>query len=147
LIREDGYDCPTIRNRSYGPVLRFPDRALFSIQPLKPKPPFRPSSAFVFTHERVPQVSEQQKEEAQQVLDGLLDEGLLPFELSAQVIDAIGAEEYIVRFHDSRLRSLDISCRQGQSFKDAFRAAVLDRVKRLSGPLYAKTASSFKPTN
>lgn len=90
---------------------------------------------------------EQQKAQAQQALDELLAEGLLPFKLSARVIDAIGNEEYIVRFHDSRLRSVDISCRQGQCCKDVFRTAVLERVKRLSGPLYANAASKIKPAN
>jgi hypothetical protein len=85
-------------------------------------------------------VLDEQKAEAQQALDELFTEGLLPFELSAQVIEAIGSEEYIVRFHDSRLRTVDISCRSDQSFKDVFRAAVLARVKRLSGPLRKKTA-------
>jgi hypothetical protein len=78
-------------------------------------------------------VREVQKTEAQQTLDELFAEGLLPFELSAQKIEAIGCEEYIVRFRDRRLRSVDISCRQGECFKDVFRVALLGRVKRLSG--------------
>jgi hypothetical protein len=73
---------------------------------------------------------------AQAALDELFTEHLIPFELSARKIDRIGSEEYIIRFHDSRLRSIDISWGQDQSFRDVFRASVLDRVKRLSGPLH-----------
>jgi hypothetical protein len=84
---------------------------------------------------------EEQKAEAQQTLDELFSESLIPFKLSAQIVESIGSEEYIVRFHDSRLRSLDITCRQDQRFKDVFRAALLHRVKRLSGPLHRKFAA------
>jgi hypothetical protein len=84
---------------------------------------------------------ENQKTEAQQALDELFAESEIPFKLSAQTIEAIGSHEYIVRFHDSRLRSLDISCPQGQPFKDVFRAALLERVKRLSGPLHMKATT------
>ena len=77
---------------------------------------------------------DKEQAEAQQALDELFGEHLLPFELSAHLVESIGSTEYIVRFYDSRLRSLDVSCLQGQSFKDTFRAAVLERVKRLSGP-------------
>lgn len=78
---------------------------------------------------------EKQNAEAQEVLDELFSEHLLPFELSAHRVESLGRDEYIVRFHDSRLRSVDISCSSGQNFKDVFRAAVLERLKRLSGPL------------
>ncbi|HXM35123.1 MAG TPA: hypothetical protein VN920_08050 [Pyrinomonadaceae bacterium] len=83
---------------------------------------------------------EDQRAEAQQALDELFSEHLLPFELSARKVESIGVEEYIVYFHDSRLRSVDISWCQGECFKDVFRAAVLERVKRLSGPLQRKAA-------
>jgi hypothetical protein len=79
-------------------------------------------------------VLEEQLAQAQQVLDELFSEQLIPFKLSARAMESTGPEEYIVRFHDSRLRSVDISWRQGQSFKDLFRAAVLEQVKKLSGP-------------
>jgi hypothetical protein len=73
--------------------------------------------------------------EAEQALEGLLSERLIPFKLSARVVESMGHGEYIVRFHDSRLRSVDVSWRAGQSFKTLVRAAVLDRVSRMSGPL------------
>ena len=72
---------------------------------------------------------------AQETLDELFTQHLIPFALSARVVDSIGLEEYVVRFHDSRLRSIDVSCREGQSFKEVVRLAVLDRVSRLGGPL------------
>jgi hypothetical protein len=74
---------------------------------------------------------------AQQSLDELFAEGLIPFALSAQVVDSLGMEEYIVRFHDARLESVDVSCPEVHSFKEMVRAAVLDRVSRMGYPLQA----------
>ena len=71
---------------------------------------------------------------AQQTLDELFAERLIPFALSARGVDSVGLEEYIVRFHDSRLHSIDVSCPEGRSFKEMVRAAVLDRVSRLGYP-------------
>jgi hypothetical protein len=76
---------------------------------------------------------------AQQGLDELFAEGLIPFELSAHGIDSLGYDEYIVRFHDSRLHSVDVSRREGHSFKELVRTAVLERVSRLNG-LFKKVA-------
>ncbi len=73
--------------------------------------------------------------QAQQVLDRLLKDQLIPFRLKAEKVECVGPDEYIVRFYDSRLRSVDVSWQKDQSFEDVFRVAVLDRVKRLSGPL------------
>jgi hypothetical protein len=78
---------------------------------------------------------------AQQTLDELFAESLIPFKLSAQVVESLGMEEYIVRFHDSRLYSVDVSWQRGQIFKAVFRAAILDRVSRLRRPaILARTA-------
>jgi hypothetical protein len=85
-------------------------------------------------------MQKEQLAEAQQVLKELFREGLLPFELSAETIVSIAPDEYVVRFYDTRLRSVDLSWREGESFKEAFRAAVLERIKRLSGPLYGQPA-------
>jgi hypothetical protein len=71
---------------------------------------------------------------AQQTLDELFAERLIPFALSAQVVDSLGLEEYIVRFHDARLHSVDVSCPEGHSFKEMVRAAVLDRMSRMGNP-------------
>ena len=71
---------------------------------------------------------------AQQTLDELFAERLIPFALSARVVDSLGLEEYIVRFHDARLHSIDVSCPEGQSFKEMVRVAILDRVSRMGYP-------------
>ncbi|MDQ1636798.1 MAG: hypothetical protein QOF62_137 [Pyrinomonadaceae bacterium] len=72
---------------------------------------------------------------AQSVLDNLFKNQVLPFELTATKVECIGPNEYIVRFYDSRLRSVDVSWKKDQSFEDVFQAAMVDRVRRLSGPL------------
>ena len=46
------------------------------------------------------------KMEAQQVPDELFSDHLLPLKLSAHEIKSVGAAEYIVYFHDSRLHSV-----------------------------------------
>ncbi len=74
----------------------------------------------------------EQKAEAQLALDELFIEHLLPFKLSAYRIAYIGLEEYIVYFHDSRLPAIDVSWREGECFREAFRTAILERVKRLN---------------
>lgn len=78
---------------------------------------------------------------AQQTLDELFAASLIPFMLSARVVESIGMEEYIVRFHDSRLYSIDVSWQQGQTFKTVFRAAILDRVARLRIPASLATTA------
>src|ERR1700682_1125124 len=50
---------------------------------------------------------ESMKLTAQETLDELFAQHLIPFKLSARVVESLGLEEYIVRFHDSRLRSVD----------------------------------------
>jgi hypothetical protein len=89
-------------------------------------------------------MSEERKAEAQGILDELFSEGLIPFELFAGRVECIGPEEYIVRFYDSRLHSVDVSWLQDQCFRDVFRAAVLERVERMTGPLLKKAARSEK---
>ena len=78
---------------------------------------------------------ENMKLTAQETLDELFTEGLISFKLSARAVESIGLREYIIRFHDSRLRSVDVSWQEGQSFKEVVRAAILDRVKRMGAPL------------
>jgi len=79
-----------------------------------------------------------QKIDAQQILDELFGEHLLPFELSACLLDPLGSEEYEVRFHDSRLPWIQVSWRQGQCFKDVFRTAMLDRIERMNAGVNRK---------
>jgi len=72
--------------------------------------------------------------EAQQVLDELWSEKLLPFVLNVGKITK-GIGEYTIHFHDSRIHSARVPLTKGQSFRDMVRAAVLARVAEMSGPL------------
>jgi hypothetical protein len=77
---------------------------------------------------------EEQKVEAQQVLDELLAENLLPFKLDVgRITKADNA--YTLHFHDSRIYAAEVPFIEGQSFQDSVRQAVLKRVARMSGPL------------
>jgi hypothetical protein len=72
--------------------------------------------------------------EAQQVLDELWREKLLPFQLNVgKLTKASGM--YIIHFHDSRIYTAHVPLTEGQSWKEMVRAAVLARVANLSGPL------------
>lgn len=73
--------------------------------------------------------------EVQSVLDDLWAKNLIPFQLTAHILESLGEEEYIVRFHDSRLPSVDFSWKSPDSIKDAVQTAVLARLARLSRPL------------
>ena len=75
--------------------------------------------------------------EAQQVLDELLAEALLPFPLNVGKITK-ASSEYTIHFYDSRIHSARVPLTRGQSFRDLVRAAVLDRVEKMSGPLKDK---------
>jgi len=81
---------------------------------------------------------EELKAEAQQVLEALFSEGLIPFALFAGKVECIAPDEYIIRFYDSRLYSVDVSWRQDECFRDVFRITVLQRVGRMTGPLSRK---------
>ena len=81
---------------------------------------------------------EEKKAEAQQALDELFRESLLPFELHARKISSIGLEEYIIYFYDSRLHSIDITWCQAECFKNVVRAAVLERIGRLNVTVHSK---------
>lgn len=93
-----------------------------------------PLALLVTRHGTDHSMLEQLKAEAQQILDELLTANLIPFKLSVSQVEWIGPEEYIVRFHDSPLRAVDVSWGSGQCFCDALCAVVLERVKRMSGP-------------
>lgn len=71
----------------------------------------------------------------QETLDELLNEHLIPFELTAHRVNADGLGEYEVTFYDSRIHSIKFFWKEGGSpFKEVVRAAVLDRTKRIDGP-------------
>jgi hypothetical protein len=73
------------------------------------------------------------KLDAQEALDDLRTRNLLPFKLTAHKVESIGAGEFILRFNDGRLSSVDVSWSSGDSFTEAVRLAVKSRVQRLSG--------------
>jgi hypothetical protein len=75
------------------------------------------------------------KLKVQETLDELLSERLIPFALTGQRVSQNSIGEYMVPFYDSRLHSVRFCVKVGASFKEVFRAAVLDRVKSMSGPL------------
>jgi hypothetical protein len=77
--------------------------------------------------------------EAQAVLDELWAAEQIPFELTALKVESLGAEEYIIRFRSSRLRSVDFSWKNQDSFKEAVRIAVSARMARMSRQLKAGT--------
>jgi hypothetical protein len=77
---------------------------------------------------------EDQRAEAQTVLDELWNEELIPFPLTVGKITQDDTE-YTIHFHDSRIRTAMISVGEGQSFSERVRAAVLARVAKMSGPL------------
>lgn len=72
--------------------------------------------------------------EAQQVLDELWSQELLPFQLTAEKISK-EPDEYTIHFFDSRMRSVCVPRAIDSPFKSLVRTAVLDRVARMSGPL------------
>lgn len=72
--------------------------------------------------------------EAQEVLDELWSEKLIPFELNIGKITK-GIGEYTILFYDSRIHSARVPLTKGLSFRDMVRSAVLARVDQMSGPL------------
>ena len=74
------------------------------------------------------------EEEAQQVLDELWREKLIPFALNVGKITK-DVDEYTIHFYDSRIRTASVPITEGHSFQDLVRSAVLARVAKMSGPL------------
>ena len=74
----------------------------------------------------------------QETLDELFSERMIPFELTAYKVNADGLGEYVIPFYDGRIHSVRFSLKEGKSFKEVVRAAVLDRV-RMSSPSNALT--------
>ena len=73
-------------------------------------------------------------DEAQEALDALWNEKLIPFPLRVgKISKAPGA--YTIYFYDSRMNSALVPLTPGLSFRDMVRSAVLARVEHLSGPL------------
>lgn len=78
--------------------------------------------------------------EIQPILDELLRKGTIPFALTSYRLQANGLGEYLVAFNDSRIHSCRFSWKEGENFKEAFRAAIIARVNRRSGPLGMKAS-------
>ncbi len=84
---------------------------------------------------------DKRKAEAQQVLDDLWSKEMIPFALSIGQITG-ASDECTLHFFDSRISTAYVAFVKGQSFGDGVRAAVLDRVAKMSGPLANWRASS-----
>ena len=82
----------------------------------------------------MPKTSLTLEAEAQQVLDELFSEKLIPFSLRVGKITK-GSGEYTIHFYDSRMRTAVVPLLKTSSFRDMVRTAVLKRVTKLSGPL------------
>jgi len=81
--------------------------------------------------------------DAQQVLDDLTSERLIPFKLVAHKVTEETGTELRIHFYDSRLHSVIVEGGKEISIKDQVRAAVLLRVSKFSKPLTARPMLSF----
>jgi hypothetical protein len=77
---------------------------------------------------------------AQQVVNELYRDNQIPFRLFPGIVICLAPDDYTIRFFDSRLYSLDVTCHEEESFKEVFRAAVLERVDRMTGTLNKKAS-------
>ena|SRR3989442_14297193 len=73
------------------------------------------------------------KLKVQETVDELFGQHLIPFKLTAYKVNPDGMGGYIVPFYDSRINSIRVSWKngesfKGESFKEVVRAAVLDAV-------------------
>jgi len=71
----------------------------------------------------------------QETLDELFSEHLIPFELTAHQVKPDGQGNYVVPFYDSRMHSIRFCSKDGGQVREVVRAAVLARLKIMSGPL------------
>jgi hypothetical protein len=69
------------------------------------------------------------KTEAQHELNELFKERLIPFQLTAHIVQCKGHGIYTVEFFDSRFKTLSFLWKEGESFKNIFRAALLKKVR------------------
>ena len=82
------------------------------------------------------------KSEAQAALDELFDQKLIPFRLTVYIVTSEGHGIYTVHFFDSRRQSVEVFWREGQSFREAVRAAVLNGA-RTTIPLSVQAGSLY----
>lgn len=77
---------------------------------------------------------ESTKLRVQETLDELFCERLIPFRLTADKVNADGVGEYVIPFFDSRIHSIRFSWKNGESFKEVVRVAIVDGVERMNTP-------------
>jgi len=77
---------------------------------------------------------------AQQVVNELYRDSLIPFKLFPGLVICLAPDEYTIRFYDSRLYSVDVTCHEEESFKEVFRSAVLERVDEIMSALNKKAS-------
>ena len=85
------------------------------------------------TPRRLP-LTKVKKAEAQQVVDQLWDEQLVPFPLNVGEVTKDPPCDTL-HFQDSRIRTAVVCLEEGQAFPEGVKDAVLDRVTKMSGPL------------
>ncbi len=85
---------------------------------------------------------EQLRLEAQSTVEDLWSSNLIPLKLEVRKIDSLGFGEYILRFYDSRLRSVDVSWKKGEPFGELVRCAVLARASRIQMTVADKPSHS-----
>ena len=66
-----------------------------------------------------------------ETLDELFCERLIPFRLRAQKARGDGVGGYVIPFNDSRIHSIRFSWKNGESFKEVVRAAIVDDLERM----------------
>ena len=71
------------------------------------------------------------KLEAQKVLDAARKRHLFDVKLTAVRVEWGGPNKYVFYFRDDSLPPVTVSWVEGESFRDVFRAAILDRVSRM----------------
>jgi hypothetical protein len=72
----------------------------------------------------------------QDVLDTLMAERLLPFQLTAQKVTSNGSGNYVVPFYDSRIHSFEFNWTEGDApFDEVVRTSILARIKTIDSPL------------
>jgi hypothetical protein len=81
--------------------------------------------------------------DAQQVLDDLTSERLIPFKLVAHKVTEETGTELRIHFYDSRLHSVIVESGRDLSIKDQVRAAVLLRVSKINRLSVGRAMLSF----
>jgi hypothetical protein len=70
---------------------------------------------------------------AQEVLDQLFQDALIPFKLEAHKVTDEGSQEYRIHFYDSRIHSVVVDASSTMPIKQQISAAVLLRLKIRAG--------------